>query len=398
VTRRVLHYVDPDSFGGSEQAALHLMAALDRAQWEPVLLHHSGPASPRLRAEAAARKLRTVEVPAPGARLRPRALLRLLRAIRAERPALLHVHLSWPLAGRPGVGAARLARVPAVGTAQLYMRPDSLLTARLHLSGIRRIIAVSREVEARYTNELGVSRRKLVVIPNGMAIPATVPATDRSLRARLLEGRPDYLVLTPARLDGQKGHADLLAAAAQVPQATFVLAGEGPLRGELEELARRLGVADRCLFLGHRDDVPDLLAAADLFVLPSHFEGLPVSVLEAMSAARPVVATAVGGTDEAVTDGETGLLVPPRDPAALAAAVRRISSDPELARRLATAGRARVEREFSAEATACAVAAVYDEVLAGSGARERAAIGSHGRTAPGRRSSIGAYVASIGAS
>ena len=131
----------------------------------------------------------------------------------------------------------------------------------------------------------------------------------------------------------------LLQAAAQVPDATFVLAGDGPLRAELEAEARDLGVADRCVFLGQRADVPALLAAADLFVLPSLFEGLPVSVLEAMAAERPVVATAIGGTDEAITreeqrDCSSRRGIPPRS--------RRPSAGsrpiPELARRLAAAG------------------------------------------------------------
>jgi glycosyltransferase involved in cell wall biosynthesis len=153
-----------------------------------------------------------------------------------------------------------------------------------------------------------------------------------------------------------------------VPNATFVFAGDGPLRAALEAEARDLGVAGRCVFLGERSDVPALLAAADLFVLPSLYEGLPVSVLEAMAAERPVVATAIGGTDEAVTTEDTGLLVPSRDPAALALAIRRLQEDPRLARRLAAAGRARVEREFSSSATARQVMAIYDEVLAEAGA------------------------------
>src|SRR4029453_11595231 len=153
---------------------------------------------------------------------------------------------------------------------------------------------------------------------------------NAALRAELIAGRPDYVILTPARLHPQKGHEYLLAAAAQIPDATFVLAGDGPLRSELEVRARELGIAGRCLFLGERADVPDLLAAADLFVLPSLFEGLPVSILEAMAAGRPVVATAIGGTDEVVTTEQTGLLVPPRDPVAIAAAIRGLRAEPAL--------------------------------------------------------------------
>jgi glycosyltransferase involved in cell wall biosynthesis len=182
-----------------------------------------------------------------------------------------------------------------------------------------------------------------------------------------VHGRPDYVVLTPARLHPQKGHTYLVSAAAATPGATFVFAGDGPLRGSLEAQAAELGVADRCLFLGERTDMPDLLAASDLVVLPSLYEGLPVSVLEAMAAERPVVATAIGGTDEAIVSEESGLLVPPRDPAALAVAIGRLQGDPALARRLASAGRARVEREFSADRTAREVMRIYDEVLVEAG-------------------------------
>ena len=367
MTRCVVHYVDSDIFGGSEEAALHLMAALDRGRWEPVLLHHPDPANARLVDGATRLGIRTQAVPrvAPGD---VRAgVLRIRQALRAERPAIVHAHLSWPLACRYGILAAWLARVPAiVATAQLYIdfwqERHGHLQQRLMTAALRRIIAVSHEVKARYAGELRVPERKLTVVPNGIPVPPVPRPADPALRALLVQGRPDYVVLTPARFHEQKGHAYLLEAAAQVPDATFVLAGEGSLRAEMERRARELGVAGRCLFLGQRSDVPALLAAADLFVLPSLFEGLPLSVLEAMAAARPVVATAIGGTDEVVTDGLTGLLVPPRDSAALAAAIRRLQADPALARRLGGAGRERVEREFSSTVTARGAMRIYDEV------------------------------------
>jgi glycosyltransferase involved in cell wall biosynthesis len=339
------------------------MASLDRSRWEPVLLHHPDAGIDRLVAGAAGLGLRAIAVPRVERGHRLPGVLRLRVALRAERPAIVHAHLSWPLACRYGVLAAWLARVAPVGTAQLYLEPGSVRQARLALRPLRRIIAVSAEVRARYVRELGIADERLAVVRNGIRVPPTVRAPDPALRAELVRGRPDYVVLTPARLHPQKGHADLLQAAALIPDATFVLAGDGPLRSELESRARELGVASRCVFLGHRADVPALLAAADLFVLPSHFEGLPVSVLEAMAAGRPVVATAIGGTDEAVSHEESGLLVPPREPAALASAIRRLRADPVLARRLGAAGRQRVEREFSSEATAVQVMRIYDEVV-----------------------------------
>ena len=360
--RRVVHYVDGEVFGGSEEAALQLMASLDRGQWEPVLLHHTGAA--RLAEGARDIGVRTVTTGAPPRAAPVRSVGPLWRAVRAERPAVFHAHLSWPLGCKYGALAARLARVPAVvGTAQLWVELKSRrppLAPKL----FHRIIAVSREVERRYARTLHVPPNRLVVVPNGIRVPLQAPVPDPALRAGLVRGRPEYVVLTPARLHPQKGHAYLLAAAALVPDATFVLAGDGPLRVELERSARELGIADRCVLLGERHDVPALLAASDLFVLPSLYEGLPVSVLEAMAACRPIVATGVGGTDEAVMHERTGLLVPPRDPASLAAAIRRLRADPALAQRLAQAGRERVEHEFSAEVTALRVMRVYDEVLA----------------------------------
>jgi glycosyltransferase involved in cell wall biosynthesis len=361
--------VDSDIFGGNEEAALHLLGSLDRARYEPALLHHGGTGIARLIDRAGELGIRTHAVPRVGRRRRLAGLFRLWQAVRAEGPAIFHAHLSWPLACKHGVHAAWLARVPGiVGTAQLYMElrgsPHYPLALRPH----RRIIAVSEEVKARYAENLRVPARKLVVVRNGILVPPPNPSADVALRAELLRGRPNYLVFTPARLHPQKGHAVLLAAAAQVPEATFVLAGDGPLRTELEQKARALGVADRCVFLGYRPDVPALLAAADLVVLPSLFEGLPVSVLEAMAAQRPVVATAIGGTDEAITHDQTGLLVPAGDSIALATAIQRVRRDPALAQRLATAGRQRVEREFSSARTASGVMKVYDEIMAEVGA------------------------------
>ena len=367
VTRRVVHYVDSDSFGGSEEAALHLMASLDHSRWEPVLLHHPDPGIARLVLEATRLGIRARAVPRWGGG-RPAGTIPIWRALRAERPAVFHAHLSWPFACKHGVRAAWLARVPAiVGTAQLYLAPERGRRPPLVLRLYRRIIAVSEEVRRRYESELHVPGGRLVVARNAIRVPGAPPTADAALRAALVDGRPDYVVITPARLHAQKGHTYLLQAAAQVPDATFVFAGDGPLRMALEAEARHLGVATRCVFLGQRSDVPALLAAADLFVLPSLYEGLPVSVLEAMAAGRPVVATAIGGTDEAVTSEETGLLVAPRDPAALASAIRRLQADPALARRLAAAARGRVERDFSSEATARQVMVIYDQVLVEAG-------------------------------
>jgi glycosyltransferase involved in cell wall biosynthesis len=209
--------------------------------------------------------------------------------------------------------------------------------------------------------------RKVRVIHN--AVPLDTPIAPRASLRTSLSLTPDrQLVFTAARLHPQKGLHHLLAAAAHVPGAVFLLAGEGPERTALEAESRRLGIADRVMFLGHRRDIPQLLQCCDLYVLPSLFEGLPVSVLEAMAAAKPVIATAIGGTDEAVVHGETGLLVPPGDSVELARAMQLVLTNRSLADRFGQAGRARVEREFSAQAMIDRVILLYDEVLGAEGA------------------------------
>ena len=171
--------------------------------------------------------------------------------------------------------------------------------------------------------------------------------------------------MTVGRFSEQKGHRYLLAAIPDVlarhPATYFLWAGEGDLEADLRAEARRLGLEGQVRFLGRRDDVPHLLAAADPFVLPSLFEGLPLAVLEAMAARLPVVGTRVCGTSEAVQDGVTGRLVPPEDAAALTAAIVQVLDAPDLAARWGAAGRARVAHEFNAARMVGEVVAVYEE-------------------------------------
>jgi glycosyltransferase involved in cell wall biosynthesis len=147
-----------------------------------------------------------------------------------------------------------------------------------------------------------------------------------------------------------------------VPEATFVIAGEGPQRLELESRARELALSERVLFLGHREDVPALLASCDFFVLPSLFEGLPLALLEAMSAGKPIVASAVGGVGEAIIDGKTGLLVPPGRPELLANSIRALMANPTFAEGLGSAARDRAAERFSNDAMVRSVVQTYQEL------------------------------------
>lgn len=363
--RTILHYTDSADFGGAEQALLHLLAGLDRRRWRSLLVYHPAPGlAPLLEG---ARRLGVPVLPAPPlplGRTGARRIPGFVGRIRGIKPDVFHAHLTWPLACKYGLLSAILARVPViVATLQLFVDlpydRSTRLQQRLIARGIGRYIAVSRESAARLRDAFRLPAGKIEVIHNAVPTRPFARAADPELHATQGRGGPP-VVLTVARLDAQKGLPYLLEAATLVPEAAFVIAGDGPERARLEALARDLGLGDRLVFLGRRGDIPALLASCDLFVLPSLYEGLPLAVLEAMAAGKPVVATAIGGTDEAVAHGETGWLVPPGDPAALAGAIRALLADPPLARRLAKAGNARLRREFSAETMVARVEALYD--------------------------------------
>ena len=152
-----------------------------------------------------------------------------------------------------------------------------------------------------------------------------------------------------------------------MPDVQVAIAGEGAGRASLEDLSLRLGMRDRVVFLGFRTDIPRLLAASDVLVLPTLREAFGLALLEGMAADRPVVSTRVGGPEEIIVDEESGLLVTPGDPVALGVALRRILDDPGLAARLASGGRARIEAQFTFHAVAAETACIYEEIICRSG-------------------------------
>jgi glycosyltransferase involved in cell wall biosynthesis len=212
---------------------------------------------------------------------------------------------------------------------------------------------------------------KIVVIPNGIGAAAPPAAGNRSETLHVGDG--DRVIGTISRLVWKRGNEELLEAAALVrhaiPSATLVVVGDGPLRPALEARARELGLNDGVRFLGAVPQAARLLPHFDVFILSSVLEGMSNSLLEAMAAGRPVVATRVGGNPEVVVEGETGFLVPPKDPRALADAVLRLLRDRELAHRFGEAARRRVESQFSLEQMVHRMEDLYDDLLA----RKRAA-------------------------
>lgn len=366
--RNVFLFTDSSGYGGAEKALLTLIRGLNRELWSPTLVVHPSAGIEPLLAGATAASCEVIAVPPmPDGLGGARRALGFAEALRRRRPHVFHAHLTWPLACKFGLAAAVATRTPAVVATHHLVPPFRLMRrARVQqrLLGSRLVhrIAVSGEIARSLEALFGWPRQQITVVYNGIAAEAPPVTADASLRARLL-GNHRAVVLVPARLDPLKGHEFLLEAARLLENVHVVLAGDGPERSRLEQLAEKLGVSARVTFLGFRSDIPQLLACADVVVLPSLAEGLPLAALEAMSAGRPLVATAIGGTDEAVTDGVTGLLVPPRDGNALAGAVERVLADPEEAQRRANAAAARVAIEFGVERMVARVESVYDAQL-----------------------------------
>lgn len=286
------------------------------------------------------------------------AVLRLRRIAREQGVDVIHAHASHAhtLAALATVGTRR----HLVATRRVDFAPKGMWKYRR----CARVVAISQAI-AGILRGAGLPAERLAVIPSGID-PARFAGADRA-RARAALGLPDdaVAVLCVAALEDHKDHATLLRAwerAAQDPRAHLLLAGEGSLRGALEGVCARL---PRVRLLGFRDDVPDLLAAADVFALTSHMEGLGTAVMDAMCCGLPVVATRAGGIPELIADGVDGVLAPARDAEAIAAALSALIADPARRAALGGAARAAAARRFLAAAMVDAYVDLYDRITRG---------------------------------
>lgn len=352
--------------GGAEQALVQLVRRLDPREWQSTVLC----LGPRGRL-ADQLEEQGISVIALGARHRWEVgvLWRLTRELRRLRPALLQTYLFHAnLAGRV---AACLAGVPIVVGGIRVAEKRSRWYARLDRWTEKLVttqVCVSQGVYRFARETMGLRASKLLVIPNGVEVTRFAEATPLP---RSTWGLPETsrIVLTVGRLDPQKGLLDLLQAASllreSAPELHWLIAGEGPQRTQLEQFISQAGLQKCVHLLGRREDVPRLMKSADLFVLASHWEGMPNVVLEAMAARLPVVATQVEGTAELVQPGETGLLVPVGEPRTLSEAIQHLLNDPDQARILAEQAFLQVSQQYDWDRVAEAYSVLYRNLLAG---------------------------------
>jgi glycosyltransferase involved in cell wall biosynthesis len=387
----VLHLISNLDRGGAQEVVRTLVRALPQTGWRPVVAtFRDGPL--RAEIEAAGVPVRVLG----GRRHSIMSLFRALselRAIRADLRGVIRTHdvavVQTHLLGSLDFVAlaSREDDAPVVlwtvHNALLDLRADQLPPGQRWLLAGKRaafrlayrsagrladgFVAVSDEVAKAIAAAYRPSRGRLFVIPNGVDVERYQRPVDReAVRSTLGLAAEARLVIVVAKLFAQKGHAVLLEAlpfASLRPQDAVLLVGEGPERDQLERTARDRGLTS-VRFLGNRPDVARLLAASDLFVLPSLWEGLPMALLEGMASGLPVIATDVAGSRQVVASGQNGILVPPGDPGSLASSLTRLLADDAERARLGRAARELVEEQFSAARQAELHAEAYAAALA----------------------------------
>ena len=368
---RVLQVITSLDRGGAENHLLALMTHADRQafDFEVAILRGEGELVPTFRqADIPVHLLRA------RSRFDPLALRRLISLLRNGRYDIVHSHL-FRADIYTGLAVAQLGeqRPLLVSTRhnddRFFLNPFIGILHYMMSSRQDLIIAISDHI-ARFTVSRGVRHPERVRrVYHGLEPPVTLALEREGQRIRQELGlaAEDFVVGNVGRLALQKGQRHLIAAMPallqRVPRAYAVIAGSGDLEEYLRDLAAEVGVAERVRVLGARKDVPALMHAVDVFAMPSIWEGFGLVLLEAMAAGRPIVASRVATIPEVVLDGETGVLVPPGDPLALAEALARLGNEPEVAAQLGEAGRERLRRHFSIDKMVGDTELLYRELL-----------------------------------
>ena len=351
----------------------NLLSGLDRDLWEPVLVFHPHPGIIPFIERIKGLDINTQPVSFIKGLGDLSGMKNLIENLKELRPAVFHAQLVSNLRCTCGIICAKLAGIRAILATQhsyqeirarrIYRLYTLIFYQKLISIFVDYYIAVSYKLAERLKKNV-ISENKVKVVQNSVNVEDFRHNDDGDLLKSELKNIGDKgVVLTVARIDKLKGHKYLIEAAPLVPDTIFLLAGDGPERAAMEKKARDLKVADRVVFLGQRNNIPELLNACDFFVLPSLLEGLPLSVLEAMSASKPVIATDIDGINEIIIDGENGLLVPPGDSKALAEKIKLLLSDKSLAKRLAVSGKETIMKNFTSEKMVKGVTDIYCEII-----------------------------------
>lgn len=357
---RVIHTESSTGWGGQENRTLQEALQLQQMGHDVMLI---APPGARLLERAALQHIRC-EAVTLGRGLDLRAIPRLQKWFRQFRPDVINTHSSRDTIVA-GLAARLMWHTPVLVRTRHLIMP---ITSRSTYTGLpHHVVAVSEAVR-QYLISAGVPAGRVTTVRTGVDLQRFQPAPlSHTIRDELGIPTEAPLFGTVAILRVRKGHQDLLAAIPhvlqQLPNAHFVLAGDGPQQAKLQQKIRDAGLQARVHMLGLRKDVPQILQALTAFVLPTHDEALGTAYLEAQAMGVPVIGTRTGGVSETLIEGQSGLLVPVQSPDALAEAMIALGSDIERARQMGAVGRERVMRECGVEHMAHGMLAVYRQLL-----------------------------------
>lgn len=374
---RILHFIESEGVYGAERVILNLSAQLTfNATYTPVvgcIVQRSD--SPSALYDAAIQQgIEAVKIPIANAKLH-RDLFSAAKQIKHLGINLIHSHGYKPSVF--GFIIKILTKIPVIATCHLWFEPSKgplkmrvmIRLEKFFYRWFPKVIAVSEPIKAILLAS-NLRPDQVDLVRNGVDIPGVNWSTEElnTLRNELKIKPTDFCVLNSGRLTRQKAQWVLIEAAAMLKnqqQAVRVLVvGEGGLAQELKNQIQTLGVSDEVSLLGFRADVNKLLAISDAFVLPSIDEGMPMALLEAAAASKPIISTLVGDIGKLISDGQTGLVVPLEDPAALADAILKLKQDAMLARQLAAVGHTRMKENYSSEAMCTLYTHIYDQLFA----------------------------------
>ena len=364
----VLHILPNFGFGGAERMAMHLMLNLNKSLYEVASVSLYDRQGTDIEAALDQAGIRVWYL---GKHLGfdHRMFWRLGKVLREFRPDVVHTHRYVLRYLLPWI-AVRLGRIWVHTVHNVAEKEVDLIGRWIHSIAFRLgVVPVAIAEEVKYSLKKVYSLRSVPLIPNGISLADF--ALDKGIRKiwRTREGFEDghLLYVYVARLSPQKDPFCLLHAFAiavsQNDNLRLLIVGDGPLRSDVEERVKALGLNNYVRFLGVRTDIPEILAAVDVFVLSSRWEGNPLSVMEAMAAGKPVIATAVGGVPELVKDGISGILVPPQNPEALAKAMIQLAQNSSLRQKMGEAARQYAMEYFSVERMAKEYERLYTKLL-----------------------------------
>jgi glycosyltransferase involved in cell wall biosynthesis len=367
--KTIIFFTDSHNWGGAENYLISLASNIDRTIYNPVVVRPEGGDEEKFDQECGKNSI-PVHSCTTSNEYPLLSFFRSLFFFFKHKPDLIHFNLSWPPFCRYPLLAAIILRKMIVITEHLVphnykVQPYEKFYKKFIYSRIFQSITVCEENRTNLMNVFEIPEDKVRVIHNGIPVEQfqqISPSNGEPDITSFVDGKT--VVTTIARLAEHKGHRYLIQAAQvlkHLPQICFLIVGKGPLEASLKQEIREAGMEDRFLLISFRTDISYILSKTSIFVLPSTFEGLPLTILEAMAAAKPVIASDISGIPEEVIDGITGILVPSGDPGSLAHAINDLASNPHKRKHMGEQGKRRVNEHFTLPRMVSETEQLYEE-------------------------------------